>query len=159
MIRNICLILVIAAMSAISSPSLHARGNIDREQWMNEIQQYKRGYFAKELGLTKEQQDKFFPLYEEMEQQTHRIEEESRIMEKRVSEAEDATALEYEKATEALYDAKVKEADLEREYMVKFKEILDSKQLFELKAVERKFTREMMRQHHRIRSSRVAETR
>ena len=43
--------------------------------------------------------------------------------------------------------------------MVKFKEILDSKQLFELKAVERKFTREMMRQHHRIRSSRVAETR
>ncbi len=126
---------------------------------MNEIQQYKRGYFAKELGLTKEQQDKFFPLYEEMEQQTHRIEEESRIMEKRVSEAEDATALEYEKATEALYDAKVKEADLEREYMVKFKEILDSKQLFELKAVERKFTREMMRQHHRIRSSRVAETR
>ena len=159
MIRNICLILVIAAMSAISSPSLHAQGKIDREQWMNEIQQYKRGYFAKELGLTKEQQDKFFPLYEEMEQQTHRIEEESRIMEKRVSEADDATALEYEKATEALYDAKVKEADLEREYMVKFKEILDSKQLFELKAVERKFTREMMRQHHRIRSSRVAETR
>ena len=159
MIRNICLILVIAAMSAISSPSLHDQGKIDREQWMNEIQQYKRGYFAKELGLTKEQQDKFFPLYEEMEQQTHRIEEESRIMEKRVSEAEDATALEYEKATEALYDAKVKEADLEREYMVKFKEILDSKQLFELKAVERKFTREMMRQHHRIRSSRVAETR
>ncbi len=159
MIRNICLILVIAAMSAISSPSLYAQGKIDREQWMNEIQQYKRGYFAKELGLTKEQQDKFFPLYEEMEQQTHRIEEESRIMEKRVSEAEDATALEYEKATEALYDAKVKEADLEREYMVKFKEILDSKQLFELKAVERKFTREMMRQHHRIRSSRVAETR
>ena len=109
MIRNICLILVIAAMSAISSPSLHAQGKIDREQWMNEIQQYKRGYFAKELGLTKEQQDKFFPLYEEMEQQTHRIEEESRIMEKRVSEAEDATALEYEKATEALYDAKVKD--------------------------------------------------
>ena len=102
MIRNICLILVIAAMSAISSPSLHAQGKIDREQWMNEIQQYKRGYIAKELGLTKEQQDKFFPLYEEMEQQTHRIDEESRIMENRVSEAEDATALEYEKATEAL---------------------------------------------------------
>ena len=137
-------------------PDLAAQGS--REQWMNEIQQYKRSYFTKELNLTKEQQAKFFPLYEEMDQETNRISEEARLMEKHVSETPEATDLEFEKATEAMYDAKVKEAGLEREYLDKFKQILDKKQLFELKGVERKFSREMMRQHNRIRSSRLMES-
>lgn len=39
--------------------------------------------------------------------------------------------------------------------MLKFKDILTRKQLFKLKGVERKFSREMMRQHNRLRRSRV----
>lgn len=158
MSRKIYVSIILSAIAAFCVPSLCAQGKPDREQWMTEIQQYKRNYFAKELGLSKEQQARFFPLYEEMETETHRIDEESRVMEKRVSEASDATDLEYEKAAEAMFDAKVKEAAVERDYMDKFKEILNRKQLFELKGVERKFSREMMRQHHRIRSSRMAES-
>lgn len=155
MLRKICITITVMAVAFIVAPVLSAQGN--REQWMNEIQQYKRNYFAKELGLTKEQQAKFFPLYEDMEEAVRHVDDESRLMEKRVAEAPDVTDLEYEKATEAMFDAKVKQASLEREYMDKFKQILDRKQLFELKGVERKFSREMMRQHNRIRSSRMAE--
>lgn len=150
--------MVVSVVAAFCVPSLYAQGKNEREQWMTEIQQYKRNYFAKELGLSKEQQARFFPLYEDMESETRRLSEESRLMEKRVAEAPDATDLEYEKATEAMFDSKVKEAAVEREYMDKFKEILSKKQLFELKGVERKFSREMMRQHNRIRSSRMAES-
>lgn len=156
--HNIANIIVCVAIAAFLAPSISAQGKVEREQWMNEIQQYKRNYFTKELGLSKEQQNKFFPLYEEMEEQTHRIDEESRMMEKRVAEASDATDLEYEKATEAMYDAKVRQAGVEREYMDKFKQILNKKQLFELKGVERQFSREMIRQHHRIRNSKKAES-
>ena len=109
-----------------------------REKWFSEIRQVKRNYFVKELDLSREQQNKFFPLYEEMGQP--------------IAEAKDATDTEYEKAAEALYDADVQTSQIRREYMDKFKTILTSRQLFELKNVERKFSREMMRQHNRLRS-------
>lgn len=124
----------------------------EREQWMTEMRQYKRIYLTKELELTREQQTKFYPLYEEMEDNEAKINDEARAMEKRVSEMQNPSDLEYEKATEAVYDAAVRSAQLEREYMDKFKEILSRKQLFRLKAVERQFNREMMKQHHRLRT-------
>ncbi len=124
----------------------------EREQWMTEMRQYKRIYLTKELELTREQQTKFYPLYDEMEDNEAKINDEARAMEKRVAEMQNPSDLEYEKATEAVYDAAVRSAQLEREYMDKFKEILSRKQLFRLKAVERQFNREMMKQHHRLRT-------
>ena len=76
-------------------------------------------------------------------------------MEKRVSEMPDPTDLEYEKATDAIYETKMKEAELEKEYLQKFKTILNKKQMFRLKAVERQFSRDMMRQHNRLRNRRA----
>jgi len=137
----------------------HAQNKTDHEQWLTEINQYKRNYYTKELDLSVQQQARFFPLYEEMDEQTRRIDSEARTMEQRIADTEDATDLEYEKATEALYDAKVRQAEIEREYMLKFKEILSSKQLFRLNNVERKFSREMMRQHHRLRNAKRVENR
>ena len=123
-----------------------------REKWLTEIRQVKRNYFIKELDLNREQQSKFFPLYEEMENETFRIDDEAKQMEQRVAATENATDTEYEKAAEALYDADVQTSRIRREYMDKFKTILTRRQLFELKGVERKFSREMIRQHHRLRS-------
>lgn len=123
-----------------------------REQWMTEIRQYKRVYMSKELDLTREQQHKFHPLYEEMTDQIAKVNDDARVMERRVAELSNATDLEYEKATEAIYDAAVRSAEIERDYMGKFKEILSNQQLFRLKSVERQFNREMMKQHHRLRA-------
>ena len=97
----------------------YAQNKSERDQWLEQIRQYKRTYFTKELDLTKEQQQKFFPLYEEMENQTSKLEEDARIMERRVSEATDATDIEYEKAAEVLYDMKLKQAEVEKSYMEK----------------------------------------
>ena len=74
-----------------------AQNRTDREQWLNEMNQYKRNYFTKELDLSVQQQAKFFPLYEEMNEQTRKIDSDARVMEQRVAEAQDATDLEYEK--------------------------------------------------------------
>lgn len=124
----------------------------ERAQWMTEMRQYKRSYLAKELDLSREQQNKFCPLYEEMEDQVAKINDEARVMEQRVADIPNATDLEYEKASEAMYDAAVRSAQVEREYMDKFRQILTGKQLFRLKAAERQFNREMMKQHHRLRT-------
>lgn len=157
--KRIYLIVVFVVAVIAGVGDSYAQNKSDRDQWLEQIRQYKRTYFTKELDLTKEQQQKFFLLYEEMEDQTSKLEEDARVMERRVSEATDATDLEYEKAAEALYDMKLKQAEVEKGYMEKFKTILSARQLFELKGVERKFSRDMMRQHNRIRSSRRVETR
>lgn len=148
------ILLIIAAVASMAVQCAMAQTQA-REQWMDQINQYKRTYFTKELDLNAQQQTKFFQLYDEMTEQTDRIDREARAMEQRLTDASDVTDLEYEKATEAMFDAKVQQAEVEKAYMVRFKDILTRKQLFKLKGVERKFSREMMRQHNRLRRSRV----
>lgn len=145
-------LIILSALLAIlcGTPQAPAQGHHDRSQWMSEVLQYKCTYLARELGLTKEQEQKFFPLYEEMEQQTSRMEEETRAMERRLSESDNVTDLEYEKASEALFDLKAKQGEVEKGYMEKYKTILTPRQLFLLKGVERQFGRDLMKQHQRI---------
>lgn len=150
-LKNIFIFAFVFGMMCIALPALAQ----DRGQWMNEIRQYRRTYMAKELGLSREQQNKFFPLYEEMEAQTSQIDEDVRVMESRLNEAQDVTDLEYEKCAEAMYDAKVRQADIEKNSMEKFKDVLTRKQLFDLKRVERQFQRELLKQHQRLRSQRT----
>lgn len=147
--KRLSLYILTAMIALLGVSTLNAQ---DRAQWMSELRQYKRSYFAKELELTREQQNKFFPLYEEMEEQTGKLEEETRLMEKRLTDAPDASDLEYEKATEAIYETKVKQATLEQSYLEKFSQVLSPKQLFELKSVERRFSRDMVKQYSRLRS-------
>lgn len=139
--------------NASATPQHHA----EREQWMSEMRQYKRLYFAKELDLNADQKAKFFPLYEEMDNKVAKINEDARAMEKRVAELPAASDLEYDKATEAIYDAQVQSAQVEKEYSEKFRSILTPKQLFRLKAVERQFNRELMKQHNRLRNKAKAD--
>ena len=123
-----------------------------RRQFFKELRDYKHNYLAKELSLSKDQQQKFFPVYDEMEDNVAEMNEETRLLEKKVSDnMEDATDLELDKATEALYELKIKEGETEKDYAEKFKSILSKKQLFQLKNTERNFNRELLQHQSRLR--------
>ncbi len=123
----------------------------DRKEWFKQMRCYKHDFMSKELSLTKDQQDKFFPLYDEMEKKLHKIQHESMEMERKISaSSSEVSDLEYEKAAEAMIEVKGKEASVEEQYFAKFKTVLSPKQLFKLKQAERKFTRELMRQHSKM---------
>lgn len=145
----------------LSASQLYARDNdqeentVDRQRFFKEMRDYKHRYLARELGLTKDQQNRFFTIYDEMENETNKINDETRDLERRISESPDEVSdLEYEKATEALFDLKINEGEIEKEYMNKFKEVLTKKQLFSLKSAERKFNRELMLHQMRLRKVR-----
>ena len=67
-----------------------------RSRWMNEIKKYKFDFFTKELSLDKEQQSKFFPLYEEMEQEIYLVNKEADALMKKVAAADNVSDTEYE---------------------------------------------------------------
>lgn len=117
-------------------------------KWMDDMRQVKVEYVAKELKLTAQQKEKFTPVYEAMNREIGKVNRETRALEKSVRDkGNSATDLEYDKATEAMVELKGKECEIEKKYREQFKTILTKKQLFDLSRAERKFARELMRQH------------
>lgn len=151
--RIITVFILCLSLAVCSTASAQNKGQKrpDRKEWFKQMRCYKHDFMAKELSLTKEQQEKFFPLYDEMEGQIHKIQRESMMLERKInSSSASVSDLEYEKAAEAMAEVKGKEAAVEERYFAKFKGVLTAKQLFELKQAERKFTRELMKQHSRM---------
>lgn len=117
----------------------------DREKWFQEAREYKHRFLADELGLSAEQQKEFFQVYDKMQQEIHAVQRNSRKIEKDVYEKGDrATDADYEQATQALYEAKTKEAEITQKYRPEFSKILSPKQMFKLWGAELKFTRQLM---------------
>lgn len=152
--RQSLIITIILAIAVTALPAAAQQPDkSERKQWFRELREYKHGYFTKELGLSREQQDQFFPLYDAMEDEIAKLNNETRDMEQKVRESADASDLEYEKATEAIFDLKGKEYDIEKSYFSRFDSILTKKQMFLLKGTERQFSRELMRHHRRLKAA------
>lgn len=131
-----------------SAMSVHADEN--RAKWFKELKQYKHEFLIKELGLTKEQQEKFFPIYSEMSRKLIKLNDNTRSFERKIDKSKTPVSdVEYEKGAEALFELKGKEAKIEAEYYPQFKKILTPKQLYLLPKAERKFTNQLMRQHNK----------
>ena len=126
----------------------------DRDRWLSEIREYKHEFLTKELQLTKEQQQQFFPLYDSMETEVERINSETRALEISAKDNKDASDLELENAARTVFEQKRAEGQVEMTYFDKFKEILTPRQLLQLKNTERKFTQQLVRHHGRMRGNR-----
>lgn len=138
-------LLVLPVVSQAQRPS-----GRDRESWMKEIQQYKSDFIAKKLDMTDEQRAKFMPLYNSMDEEIRKVQEESeQLSHQIIAKDGKATDLEYEKAAEAMYELKGRENNIEMKYFDEYKAILTPVQLFKLKDAEKDFTRELMKQHRR----------
>lgn len=149
------LLLIPAMAFAIISASLPAKAEepappSPRDRWMQEYRQYKHDFLIKEIGLTQEQQDEFFPLYDEMQQSIININREAKEAEDAMTSRTDIpTDEEYTAVAKLLSEAKGKEAIVEIDYFEKFSKILTPKQLFELKRAEDRFSRSMLMHHKR----------
>lgn len=143
------LILVSLIVMTISVAHADCNPDNDRAKWFDQLRQHKREYITKELDLTKEQQAKFFPVYEEMDTKLMQLNDEVRATERNLDkEGQAADDNDYLKASAMMFDLKSKEGAIEKQYYVKFKQILTPRQLFRLKKVERKFTRELMKKYN-----------
>ena len=154
--RFIPLMCALLFMAMVPAKALAQQLNEDdRNRYVNQIRAYKHDFLAKELGLSKAQQDAFFELYDAMEDRTIDLGGEVRDLEKKASAA-GASDEEMAAAAIALYSQKMREGAIEIEYYEKFKETLTPAQLVALKSAERKFTQELMRQHRRLRGEKGA---
>lgn len=153
MIKNIFLALI-CALFIPAALSAQKPSDRDRKAWMKEMQQYKVEFVTKKLKLTAEQKEKFLPLYNKMDEEVRSVADQTYRMARDVrKKGKDATELEQEKAAEALWELKGKEAAIEIKYMKQFKKVLTAKQLIALKRAENDFSRELMNHHRTSKNS------
>lgn len=119
----------------------------DRQKYLGEMRQFKHEFLVKELELTRDQQNAFFPVYDKMDDELTQVADETRDLENKVAADEKATDTELESAARTVFEQKSKEGDIEKAYFDKFKGILSPRQLLKLKSAERKFTQQLVRQH------------
>jgi Spy/CpxP family protein refolding chaperone len=117
----------------------------ERQRWMEEMRQYKRDFLSRELSLTAEQRDRFFPLYEQMDQALMKIDGSVRELERNLRrKGNGATDAECHRCADAAFSIESQQAKVLAKYYPKFKTILSPAQLAKLRPAERKFQRELM---------------
>lgn len=57
----------------------------DRQRWTQKMRQYKHDFLIKELDLTREQQNEFFPLYDAMEDEVNSLTIQTRELESKIA--------------------------------------------------------------------------
>lgn len=141
--------MAVAALLAVSAQAQDRKrpSEADMTRFRNEMRTYKHDFLARELNLTQEQQRDFFVVYDEMEDALERVGRQTRDLEMQVREKKQASDVEIEAAARAIFEQRSAEGEIEKKYFDRLKQTLSPLQLLKLKEAERKFTRQLMRQH------------
>lgn len=133
-------ILLILSMSAAILTSMAQRTVENRERWDREMKQYKHEFMTKALDLSGEQQTRFLALYDAMENEKRAVFNDYKRQRAEIDKRGNAvTDAEYEKAAENSFQLKLREGAIEMKYFKEFKTVLNKRQLYKLKGVEKDF--------------------
>ena len=82
------LLLFLLLTCVFSSVDIFARGqeDVDKVKFIKEFREYKHRFLAKQLELSKEQENSFFEVYDKMEAETDKMASETRDLERKISE-------------------------------------------------------------------------
>lgn len=104
-----------------------------------------RDFFTSRANLTDDEASKFFPLYNELQQKKMQINHQTRQQAMKPH----GTQLTEEEATkfiDALAEAEIRIANLEKEYLQRFKEILPATKILKIQMAEDQFNSELIKE-------------
>lgn len=127
------------------APLVWATGGCDQRLSKDEFRARQQAYITEKAGLTAAEAEDFFPLYFELQDRKHQLNDEAwKLM--REGKKEGVTEARYDEIMESVYDARIAADRLEKSYYGKFKKILSSKKIYLVQQAEMRFHRELLRQ-------------
>ena len=127
------------------APLVWATGGCDQRLSKEEFRARQQAYITEKAGLTAAEAEDFFPLYFELQDRKHQLNDEAwKLM--REGKKEGVTEARYDEIMESVYDARIAADRLEKSYYGKFKKILSSKNIYLVQQAEMRFHRELLRQ-------------
>ncbi len=145
--RLITFFILIGAIVFAANPALAKRSISDneREEGLKNMREFSHKYFRKHLQLSRDQETKFFQIYDQMSDELLRVGAETRALERKITNDPQATDIEMESAARSLFEQKKREADIELKYFDELKEVLTKRQLLKFKEVERDMKAELLK--------------
>ncbi len=143
------LITVLTAATTITfAQPHHGKPHHGKEHSMEKMKAHKIAYITTELDLSTKDAEKFWPIYNEMEDKRMEImEERKNAMKAMKAKKEEGTLkdADIEKSIQLNFEMEQKELDLKKSYHKQFKEVLTMEQVGQLYMAERKFHKELMK--------------
>ena len=134
------------------APLMWATGGCDQRLSKDEFRAKQQAYITEKAGLTPEEAEAFFPLYFELQDRKHQLNEEAwKLMNEeawklmREGKQENLSEERYDEIMEGVYDARISSDRLEKTYYGKFKKILSSKKIYQVQRAEMRFHRELLK--------------
>jgi len=100
-----------------------------------------KAFFTEKAGLTEDEAAAFFPLYNELQQKKRDLNREMR----RMTRQENQTEEQAQKSLDAIADINIKIAELEKEYVQKFKEVLPASKILKVQNAEEQFNSQILK--------------
>ena len=125
MMKRVLIWIVVLAFA----PLVWATGGCDQRLSKEEFRARQQAYITEKAGLTAAEAEDFFPLYFELQDRKHQLNDEAwKLM--REGKKEGVTEARYDEIMESVYDARIAADRLEKSYYGKFKKILSSKKIY-----------------------------
>ncbi len=142
-------IVLLVALAISSAPSIHAQEEelppLSDER-MKEVKAQKSAYITSKLSLTPDEAQKFWPIYNEMDEKQDAIRKELRELHKsQKKDGREMTEAEAAQLIDKALASRQKELDLEKAYAEKFKKSIGAVKTVQLKKAERDFHREVLK--------------
>lgn len=111
------------------------------------IEQLKIAFITKELDLTSEEAEKFWPVYNEMSDKLSEKRKAGKKLNKELRDNFDTlTEDEIKTKSEAILDNEIEQVKLKKEYHAKIAEVIGYKKATKLLSLEQRFKRELLQQ-------------
>lgn len=158
-IALVCILTLVSGASSVFAQERHQKhADGDRRKGLSkEISEFKIKFLAQEIELSSEKQKQFEELYKAYENEKHEIFSQTMKLERRIKNDKNATDADYEKLKNALTEARVKDAEIEKKYDRKFAAILSQKQIYLMKKAEMAFHDRMKEMHREKRQKRSSQ--
>ena len=145
-ITIVCLLLTLSVSAQNRRPNGNPNANPNASGQFSpaEYAKQQREFFTKNAELTQEEADAFFPIYNELQQKKREINRQIRM----TMRQEGGTQISEEqslKAIDAKADANIRIAELEKEYLKKFKEVLPASKILKIQNAEEQFNSQILK--------------
>lgn len=145
--KYLLLLITLFTFSLTTVQAQNEQGNtkkgFDREAFVKD----RADFFIKALELSDAETKEFIPLLNEFMEKKFEINRDARKTRSKIKTSKtDAT---YKAALDALLDAKIKEAEVQKEYYLKFEKILPVQKVFKMSKVEIDFMHKIVEDHQK----------
>ncbi len=144
-------IFILAVFCSVSLGLFSQQNKSNSESRKAEFEKFKAKrveYISSQMNLTEDESKAFWPLCDELQEKKFQLNknlrQEIRTLNQKVKEGKKPTEAEYDEVVSLAADVRIKEAELDQEYIDKFKKVISSEKIFKYQRAEIHFARTML---------------